>query len=234
MDNSDMNSKRIEKVLADNINKLLGDHSYLNSNPKIAERTGLGTGTISRVRNADGSTKLETVEALSKAFGVTVTELLTEQGAPVRPASDALPSGYIRLQRLDVTAHGGAGGEPVATPDVIEHLDVLERWARDILGGNPSHLKIINFKGDSMAPTIPEGSIVFVDDSIRHFEAEGLYCIDWQGRLLVKRLRAKLDGRLEIGSDNQAAYSPEYVSQGEIDRLTICGRVKGWWNLQRF
>lgn len=143
-------------------------------------------------------------------------------------------SGYIRLDYLDIQSAAGHGKVADAYPPLIQNLNVLEDWALQSFGKNAvEKIKIINNSGDSMSPTIQDGDILFVDVSRRAFEAEGIYVLDWNGRLLTKRLVAQQDGRLAIISDNPS-YHPEYINEKNIDSLVICGQVRGWWSFKRF
>lgn len=54
----------------------MASHSDLSSNPKLAKKTGLGTGSISRLRNGEVDPTLSTLEKLSKAFDVAAWQLL--------------------------------------------------------------------------------------------------------------------------------------------------------------
>jgi transcriptional regulator with XRE-family HTH domain len=64
------------KVLGANLQALMASHSDLSSNPKLAKKTGLGTGSISRLRNGEVDPTLSTLEKLSKAFDVAAWQLL--------------------------------------------------------------------------------------------------------------------------------------------------------------
>ena len=141
---------------------------------------------------------------------------------------------YIYLDYLDIQSSAGPGKVADAYPPLIQNLNVLEDWALQSFGKNAvDKIKIINNSGDSMSPTIQDGDILFVDVSRRAFEAEGIYVLDWNGRLLTKRLVAQQDGRLAIISDNPS-YQPEYINEKNIDSLVICGQVRGWWSFKRF
>ena len=143
--------------------------------------------------------------------------------------------GYIRLELLDVEVSAGAGAVADAYPDVLQSIDVLEDWARGALGiSSPEHIKLLVVKGDSMAPTIIHGDIVFVDTRRRKFEGDGIYVLDWEGRLLIKRLRLTNDGRMAIQSDNSVPYPPEFVTGDRINQITICGIATAWWALKRY
>jgi transcriptional regulator with XRE-family HTH domain len=71
------NSPNINEVLAANITELMRANEHLNTLAKLAERSGLGTATIDRVKKALVSTSLDIVVALADAFHVDVLDLLS-------------------------------------------------------------------------------------------------------------------------------------------------------------
>ena len=191
-------------------------------------RAGLKVGNISRIEKGTQWVSEDSLYAIARALDVPVADLFTDK------STDNNKTGYITFQRLNVEASAGPGSEPVAYPDVLQEIRVLESWARQTLGNvDPNKVKIITCKGDSMAPTVRPGDIVFVDISVKHFQAEGIYVLAWQNQLLLKRLNALFDGRLAIQSDNETNYKTEYVKAEQSDQLTICGKVLGWWTLRK-
>jgi transcriptional regulator with XRE-family HTH domain len=54
----------------------------LSSNPKLAKKTKLGTGTISRLRNGTVNANLETLEVIARAFDVQPWQLLVPDMEP--------------------------------------------------------------------------------------------------------------------------------------------------------
>lgn len=149
-----------------------------------------------------------------------------------RTGDEAPAPNYVRLKLLEAIPHMGYGGEPVDSPEVLQYVDVLRDYISVELRSNPDRIDLLPAKGDSMAGTIEDGDIVFVDRTVRRFDGDGIYVIVWSGRLLLKRLHAMIDGRLEVKSDNQR-YTPEYITSSGEDELSICGRVVGKWGLQR-
>ena len=135
----------------------------------VEARAGLKVGNISRIEKGTQWVSEDSLHAIARALDVPVATLFTEENSNST-------SGYITFQRLNVQASAGAGSEPVEYPDVLQEIRVLESWARQTLGVvDPSRIKIITCKGDSMTPTVRPGDIVFVDISVRHFQAEGIY-----------------------------------------------------------
>src|SRR5699024_1756687 len=140
---------------------------------------------------------------------------------------------HIRLPILEVSPAAGAGREPMDYPAVIDYLELPESWAQHRLGRDLSKYRVLPVSGDSMSPTINDGDLVFVDTSVTSYQSNGVYVIIWHDRLLIKRLRASLSsGKIEIASDNEAAYPTESVSLEELNRLHICGLVRCWWSIK--
>jgi transcriptional regulator with XRE-family HTH domain len=64
------------KVLGANLTALMASNGDLNSNPKVSKKTGLGTGSVSRLRNGDVDANLSTLEKIAKAFELQPWQLL--------------------------------------------------------------------------------------------------------------------------------------------------------------
>lgn len=86
-------------------------------------------------------------------------------------------------------------------------------------------LKVFQACGDSMEPTIYDGDDVLVDVSRKDYINGGVFIIEKFGEWFIKRLRLKLDGSLEIISDNSTKYSTEIVKQTDGIDINIKGRV---------
>lgn len=171
----------------------------------------------------------DSVELLDKKFPGWLSGEVVDPPLPV----PAVREGYTRIPVLEVSPSAGHGGEPVDFPAIRDYLEVAENWAQRRFGMNLGALRIVSVGGDSMAPTLNDGDLVFVDTSVTSFEREGIYVLMFDGRLLIKRIRANLSSRLvEICSDNDRAYPVQTVHPAELDRLHIIGAVRAWWSLQ--
>jgi transcriptional regulator with XRE-family HTH domain len=78
-------SNATKHTLAANLNKLMAANLSLNSNPKLAKRSGLGLGTIARTRNADVSVNLDTLDSLATCFDLQPWQLLVPKLDPLHP-----------------------------------------------------------------------------------------------------------------------------------------------------
>lgn len=217
---------KLADVLAQNITRLMAKMPDLDTIEKVSLRSGVGRGTVDRVKKAEVSTKIDTLELLASAFGVSPLRLLSSDDRN----DEGAPAGYIRLPLLAAPHGMGRDLAEIQFPEITQYIDVLETWARMQLGTtNPAGIQIVPAVGDSMKGTIEDGSIVFVDTNVREYEGDGLYAIVWGGRVQIKRLQAKhKEQKLFIKSDNG-----KYEIDEADETLIISGRVRAWWNLSR-
>ena len=85
------------------------------------------------------------------------------------------------------------------------------------------NIEAIHVDGESMEPTLQNGSIVFVDRDKNEISRDGIFIVSTPGGLFIKRLNRKVDGAIELISDNKL-YSPEVLAQDEVK---ILGKVVG-------
>lgn len=69
-------------VLRGNLSALMKANKELNSNPKVARKTGLSTSSVSRLLNGQVDATLETVEKLAQAFQLSAWQLLVPDIEP--------------------------------------------------------------------------------------------------------------------------------------------------------
>lgn len=98
------------------------------------------------------------------------------------------------------------------------------RWLRD-LGVNPSYAKILFAEGDSMYPTIPNGSPMLVDASKIEVRHGCIYVFDLDGDLMVKRIERLPDGTIDLISDNRERYPTRNITRDRLEQMHVIGRV---------
>lgn len=141
---------------------------------------------------------------------------------------------YVRLPLLAMEAGMGPGVEIDGQPEVVEYLDVARWWAEANLPRPHDRVKIITGRGNSNAPLINHGDIVFVDTSINYFDGEGIYVFNWNGSALIKRLMPNLrTNTLRIESLNPDARQFDEIRVDELDQMHVAGRVAAWYTLRR-
>jgi hypothetical protein len=115
-----------------------------------------------------------------------------------------------------------AGGGAYDNDDNYEKLEVPDYFV-EILGGeqNLKNIEAINVIGDSMEPTLNSNNIIFVDKSVKSGFRDGIYAFTTNHGLFVKRIQKRVDGKLDIISDNK-----DYpVQVMKSDELEVLGKV---------
>ncbi len=115
-----------------------------------------------------------------------------------------------------------AGGGAYESEDNFESLEIPPYFIH-MLGGedNLKNIDAINVVGDSMEPTLNNDNIIFIDKTKNDCNRDGIYAFTTEHGLFVKRIQKKVDGNLDIISDNK-----DYPSQllGVKD-INILGKV---------
>lgn len=130
---------------------------------------------------------------------------------------------FVKLPTYrEVRASAGSGATPTSQEsDAIIAFD--RKFLRD-RGAVPERCSVIAARGDSMAPTIPDGSLLVVDHSQVQIANGYIMVISLGDDLLVKRIRRRLDGLIDMISDNQA-YAAETIGPDRLQQLRVVGRV---------
>lgn len=216
---------------------------------------GVSQGYIGDIESGRSEPSRNFLRNLAERFGVSADWILYGTGSPhteraagfeaarsagkrIEPPDLGMPMhGHFRfgsenfflIERMDLDVSAGHGivpveggeGEMMAFPRswVIQHRI------------NPDLAVLVRVRGDSMAPTIPDGALILVDCMDKDWAVEGIFAFNNGDESYVKRLvpmGSGDDGRpaaLKILSDNPA-YAPNALLGEEMNDLHIVGRVK--------
>jgi len=128
---------------------------------------------------------------------------------------------YMIKYLTDVNASAG-GGADTDENEELQELEIPEQFVF-MLGGERElkHIEAINVSGDSMEPTFSYNDIVFINRSKTDLNRGGIFTIRTDAGLFIKRVQARIDGRIDVISDN-SVYSTQTLSPDEIE---VIGRV---------
>ena len=158
----------------------------------------------------------------------------SEHPAATSRASSRSPShtGYLRYQLI---ANDGldAAGAHKDRPEVIKELEIAEWRLREELGHIPSpkHVKLLTVRGQSMAPRIREGDVVFVDLQDRQPSDGNIFVLLVHGHALVKRIEIRRDGYHVISLTTPG--HPDIYPADRPEEMGIAGRVLGAMQLRK-
>ena len=125
----------------------------------------------------------------------------------------------------DIRASAGGGAE--VFDENFETITLDEKIMHNMVGMGNTELEAIHVDGESMEPTLQDGSIVFIDRTQTNINRDGIFIASTTAGLFIKRIRQRADGMVELISDNKA-YAPEILAPDEVN---IVGRVVG--NIER-
>ena len=107
---------------------------------------------------------------------------------------------YIHIPWMEAEASMG-GGSAVVSKKIRSHMSFRADWI--LAKGNPKNMAVINAGGNSMAPTIPDDSIVLINEGKAHPAIDGkIYFVCYGEDIFIKRLKVKNERVVAIISDN--------------------------------
>lgn len=150
--------------------------------------------------------------------------------AQEEPAQLYTTDEMVRIPLLENGGSMGGGSDALADDVVAGELTVSRRWLRTVVGiSRTTSLRLIHAYGESMSPTMTNGAILLVDTAQNSPEsADGVYVLRAQDHVYVKRVHRRMDGRLEVSSDNIVVKTVD-VLRGNHE-LDVIGRVAWVWN----
>ncbi len=208
---------------------------------QVAKEVGMGQGTLSELMKIGTGSAFTT--KIARACGVDAHWLATGEGEmlptplallgkPVRALAEVDDSveGQVHVPLLANAGSMGAGNDLLHDDVLVGHIALSETWvARRLQPTSQNALRFIHAYGDSMSPTFEDGDVLLVDTGMRDPKAiDGVYVMAANDRLYVKRVRQRLDGSVEISSDNANVKTVDVLNGGSA--IEVLGRVVWCWN----
>lgn len=118
----------------------------------------------------------------------------------------------------------GAGSEGVIEEDFVKKIRVSKAFVLDS-NIKPENLMMFKVVGDSMEPTIAMNDWVIIDmaNGRSFYEVDGIYLINIDDTIQIKRLHFRGKKGIDIISDNEKF--PKLNSIEDCDRVTIIGKL---------
>lgn len=193
----------------------------------FAEAYGAPKKTFEKYEQGSSELPTKLLLWLKEKHSVDLTWLMTGAGRMFDlertggPVDDAM----VRIKHYNVAAAAGFGLVPVDEHDEPEEVILARSFLRR-LGASPDQSQVIFARGESMLPTIPDGSLLLVDRSKTLINDNGVFVFRVGEGIKVKRARWRADQRIDLVSDNQlAGYPPETYTRDELAAIVPLGRV---------
>ncbi|MDR2051680.1 MAG: S24 family peptidase [Deltaproteobacteria bacterium] len=131
----------------------------------------------------------------------------------------APPEIYFQVPWLEARASMGGGSLEVSRK-IRSHLSFRRDWL--LAKGNADNMVVISVEGDSMSPTIPDGSVVLINEGSASPPVNGkIYLVCYLDELFLKRLKVRDHQVLALISDFDS--SEIFIKKGEY--FAILGRA---------
>ena len=146
------------------------------------------------------------------------------------------PSGEadtIRIPLFSATGSMGKGNDLITEDVLMGDIPVSRHWlALNVPRSRPEALQLVHAYGDSMLGTLNSGDFAIVDTDCQVADIDGVYVLQANGQLFIKRVTRRMDGAHVITSDNPSVRTVDVLDGSQPVR--ICGRVVYGWNGRRF
>ena len=196
------------------------------SQAELARLIGIKQPSVFKILSGETRNPKKILE-IATALNVDPHWLKTGEGDPdpsyrIVEVSEPQKPNTVRIDILDVEASAGNGAYLSPTEQGLLSQEFDLTFFRQQFGrADAKHLKLITVKGDSMAPTLESGDLLYVDISENYFAADGLYVFTFDGQTFIKRLQ-KVGKEMFVISDNPT-YKEWTFTQD--DDVFIHGRV---------
>lgn len=179
----------------------------------IVERTGINKGALSSYISGRYNPKQNNTYLIAKALNVSEAWLMGADVPMERPRESQVnvSSFSIGSCRIPVYSAAGAGKPQPTSDDILFYTDY---------NGDPDGVLGVQIKGDSMAPTIPDNSLVIVNSNLQIESGDIVVAqVNSDHEALCKRIKKYEDG-LSLISDNPA-YPPLYFTAQQVQELPV-------------
>ena len=178
---------------------------------EYAKMLGLSKQNFGNKLKDDSVVSVDTINLLKEKFNIDLT-------------GNRLNDDCIIIEHIGIKPECGNGVVVYDEPDIRPiriSADTITRYMRC---SNPSNLKAFTARGDSMRPLIDDGDTVLVDIGRTDIVNQGVFVFTSNNEWRIKRLNLKLNGTLEVISDNPT-YEKEYLTPDDNIDIVIRGRV---------
>ncbi|PVX40566.1 phage repressor protein C with HTH and peptisase S24 domain [Pasteurella langaaensis DSM 22999] len=189
---------------------------------QLAKKAKTSQVTISNILRGETLKPRNLVE-IADALNVNTKWLQTGYGEETTDTLDKNEDSIvIDVLNVEASAGNGSNGDLV---EVVSQLHyVPKQFYTYFRGINPSNIRVINIKGDSMYPTFSTGDMIFVDIKVNYFDGDGIYVFTYKNNIYVKRLQ--LAGEMLLVLSDNPTYKQWEITEENLEELHIQGKVK--------
>ena len=199
----------------------------------FSDACGVNRGTLAtweKGKQTPNAAVLSVMADLGVDASYVITGRRSLTGVAPAPAGD---SDTIRIPLLSAAGSMGRGNDLITEDVLMGDVPVSRHWlALNVPRSRPEALQLVHAYGDSMLGTLNSGDFAIVDTDCQVADIDGVYVLQANGQLFIKRVTRRMDGAHVITSDNPSVRTVDVLDGSQPVR--ICGRVVYGWNGRRF
>lgn len=163
----------------------------------------------------------------SQATGI-ANAVTTQHLAPSPTPDPGEPA--VRVPLLANAGSMGPGNDSHSGDVIVGAISLSPAWLDTRIRPTSNRaLGFIHAYGDSMSPTFEDGDILLVDTGLRDPSgADGVYVLEANSRIFIKRVTEKLSGGHIVTSDNPSIKTADELN-GDSE-VQVKGKVVWVWN----
>jgi phage repressor protein C with HTH and peptisase S24 domain len=208
--------------MANDFNDFFGrvsDSLGISSFSELAALLKINRSSISQARKKD-SIPANWLLELFRSHGLNPDWLMGGDGPQWLKPGDRMENAFSPVPKVRARLCAGAGSFEIGER-VEEYYSFQSAWLQS--KGAKDRMVLMDVFGNSMSPEIKDGDTVLIDQSQTGIYAGTIYAVGVEDTIMVKRIE-KHPRKLVLLSDNKE-YAPIFLSDDEMDRVRIIGKV---------
>lgn len=186
---------------------------------ELAAILNVNRSSITQARKKD-SVPANWLLALFRNHGLNPDWLEGGSGSQWLKQGDGFENDFFPIPKVRARLCAGAGSFEVEDQMEASH-SFQTAWLQN--KGIKERMVLMDVFGNSMSPEIKDGDMVLIDQSQTDIFAGTVYAVGVEDTIMVKRIE-KHPRKLVLLSDNKE-YTPIFLSDDEMDRVRIIGKV---------
>ena len=181
----------------------------------LAQRLGIHESMLYRYIKGENALSAPLLLAIAEAGGVSLEWLGSGKGvAPAtllrEPGSGAYAAAYTPAPNNDKAA------APTLAFDAA--------WLSQLCGARGDELCLIEMRGEAMEPTLRAGDLLLIDRRVGRIAEDGLYAVQLQEGVEIKRVQKRAAGSVLLSGDNPCFQSLT-LTRAAVKNIKLLGRV---------
>lgn len=196
----------------------------------VAKKIGVSRQAVQQWTTGKGL-RQENLSKLAELLNTPIDQLLAEDSVTVAhyrvPVGNMPEEGWTRVPvyAIEGSCHDGVCENQSNSMDIVRSIEFRDSFLRTLPGVIGSkNFHIVTAVGDSMEPTIPKRSLCIVDGSQSTIRRDGIFVLQANGQIFIKRVQRNLDATITLLSDNPA-YEPMKLDPTTMENVQVVGCV---------